>query len=233
VGTDSAIKIMNVGASGGNAIVHFAGRNAFQPAWSPGRDYISFSLASQDGLEAEIWVAASDGANPYRITQGNYDVRSTWSPDGTMIAFERDGQGIYKVPSSGSSGATPLFTDPMLAPAAPDWGKDAQGTERIVFQAYQAPQGPTFYGYRIARIDATGSAASLRWLTYNGSQIGDYAPKWSPDGTKILFVRETQSGSGLRKVENSTASPGPTIPPGPDASEGIGAGATEVLGADW
>ena len=59
----------------------------------------------------------SDGTNPLRLTNGNYDWYPAWSPDGQKIAFERDHK-IYIMNSDGSgitqvtknSGSYPIWT---------------------------------------------------------------------------------------------------------------------------
>jgi Tol biopolymer transport system component len=56
------------------------------PAWSPDGNWIAFT-SSVEG-DADIWVIASTGGTPVRITQDPADETDpTWAPDGQSLAY--------------------------------------------------------------------------------------------------------------------------------------------------
>jgi Tol biopolymer transport system component len=67
---------------------------------------------------------AADGSNPTRLTYDNVsDSGSSWSPDGTKIAFSSAKDGnleIYLMNAADGSGQTRL-TNNTAAEAEPDW----------------------------------------------------------------------------------------------------------------
>ncbi len=70
---------------------------------SPDGARVVFSLGwgSKEGElpVADLWVVATDGGSPRRLTSGeSNDVSPVWSPDGSMVAFisDRAASGMYR-----------------------------------------------------------------------------------------------------------------------------------------
>jgi len=154
--------------------------------------------------DSEIFTINTDGSGLRRVTNNQFwDLYPVWSPDGERIAFlsKRDGDlDIYVVGADGSN-EQELY-DSGSNDADIDWSGN-----RIVFTS----------GFRIWGMDDNGTAATQitnpanagEWGTAN-LPIGDYDPRLSPDGSKIVFERledpNTTNGAYNLFVINSDGS---------------------------
>ena len=170
-------------------------------SWSPDGSKIAFD--SHWPPPHGIWVMDADGSN---ITQLTYppgsiiDIAPSWSPDGSKIAFHSTRGPV------GGSDATPFKIYVMDADGsnltrltegvyrgedrqrdeAPSWSPDGS---KIVFRSCSYGGGATgFTGCRIYVMDVDGSNQTPLAGVDSWSQIGDLAPSWSPDGSKIVFL---------------------------------------------
>jgi Tol biopolymer transport system component len=90
--------------------------NDWHFAWSPDGSLIAFTSLQADG--GGIYVMATDGCNPTRLTKSAMDSHPVWSPDGMLIAFEsaRDGLSEIWVMNADGSGQARLTNN-----QATDW----------------------------------------------------------------------------------------------------------------
>jgi Tol biopolymer transport system component len=140
-------------------------------------------IAWQKNL-AEIWVMNLNGSNPHRVIEA-FVHGPTWSPDGTMLAFDCSvgGEiGICTANADGSSGNTLVAA--LQGAAQPDWSPD--GT-KIIFQAQEVGENDSdIYVVTLAN----GQILNLT----NTPDRSEQFPRWSPDGTKFAFWSEAPSG---------------------------------------
>lgn len=98
-GTGPDIWVMDAG-DGGNAMNLTSQENVSQnsPAWSPlqiGGGYRIAYVQAENG-EAHIWSMKADGTDRRQITGGPfYDDQPSWSPNGSTIAFQRNGAAVF------------------------------------------------------------------------------------------------------------------------------------------
>jgi Tol biopolymer transport system component len=169
------------------------------PKTVPGRNGKIVFSSNRDG-NYEICTMEADGSNVQRLTNNPaYDSGPKWSPDGTKIAFtsNRDDSSvgctsggvckseIYVMNADGTNQTrtnNPVFQDF-------DWSPDST---RIVFESYSMIRFPV----NISVMNADGSNVQ-RLTNFPGF---DLSPKWSPDGTKIAFVRTEDFFEGAYNI---------------------------------
>jgi Tol biopolymer transport system component len=138
----------------------------------PGTDgKIAFD-SDRDGNN-EIYTMAADGTGQTRITTNAvFDARPAWSADGKKIAWES--QNAVWVMNADGTGQTQLSPHPAMEPAWSPDGRVAMSMDGGIF---------------VINADGTGG----NQITSQPSGPPDSMPAWSPDGTKIAFMRFTGS----------------------------------------
>jgi len=171
---------------------------ALSSATSPGRNgRIAYMVEDRRG-HWQIWVANSDLSGAKKLTHGRYDSGwAVWSPNGKRFAFDSnrtdhtpnnsrhvndvflmkpDGTGVKKLTDSkGVSG------DAAWSPNGSSIAFDADRGNRKGFSA-------------IYVIRPNGK--KLRRLTNPRPPLSDYKPRFSPDGTHLLFTRAKTPADG-------------------------------------
>jgi len=188
---------------------------------------------SQNGIHT---IRSSDGGGLTQITSnpGGDDVPGSWSSNGKRIVFQRFGpdsyEGVFVVNVNGTG------LKRILPPTVPanccsfDWSP--QGNE-IVFSRHVTPD--VHSSLWIVHSDGTGlheinvqPASACGGANADPDAEGCNSPGWSPDGTKIAFVRSHSNdvdgeiytvnvdGTGLTQVTHAPGSNSPdwgTHPP--------------------
>jgi Tol biopolymer transport system component len=157
------------------------------PAFSPSSTLVAFRQS--DGVRnTGIYAAAVGGEKPVQVTNNPHDCCPTWSPDGDQIAFTRYSDktvSIYLVSALG-------------------------GTERRIYQGTASmgsgiswsPDGKWLAFPESSPADPTRSTVSLLSLADSSTHALtspppgslDHEPSFSPDGTKLAFIRSTVAG---------------------------------------
>ena len=158
------------------------------PAWSPNDEEFAFSR-EEAGIRS-IFVKNIVSGEERRLTTGPYDdIQPAWSPDGMTILFVRSRQRKVKLEPGDVFGS---FSDGDV------WAIDsvAHKETRLIENAFNPDYSPD--GKRIA-FDASWAGPRRIWAVdsqgYNPQQltsdssegISHVRPRWSPDGTKVVF----------------------------------------------
>ena len=143
--------------------------------WSPDGRLIAFVRVYADASDAqEVWVMRRDGTDRRRIATGAQDVR--WSADGKALLFSASyplAPGLYRVKVAGG--------DPVRI------GDKFDETED-----FREPGGK-----RVLDLDLDRGKLVVSRLDGSGKKVltephQDAAPRWSPDGTRIAFIRGSE-----------------------------------------
>jgi Tol biopolymer transport system component len=146
------------------------------PAWSPDGGTILFE-SDRDG-KFGIYSIRSDGTGLRRLTPGDVNaVQPTWSPDGRRIVYSSEAH-LYVMNADGSN-PTRITNEETRKDFVPSFSPDAQW---VTFGSQDAANRARYY-INVVRADGTG-----RRELSDSSYVSE-GPRWSADGTRILFRR--------------------------------------------
>ncbi|MFI8389008.1 amidohydrolase family protein [Streptomyces sp. NPDC085540] len=166
-------------------------------------------------IQGVLWSLPPDGSPATPLTPPDLEPgRPVFSPDGHQVALSAYRGGTFHiwVMNADGSGLRPL-TDGPFDHRAPAWSPDGR---TLAFCSERGGDPVAGSPYRIWTVTVTGG--SPRRLTGLPGQDGpgqdgeweDFDPVWSPDGSRVLFVRGTPTGETLtaRTIASVAAEPG-------------------------
>lgn len=159
---------------------------------APGAARVVFTTQGPEDLQPVVTVADAELSQVRRLVPGS---DPAWSPDGTRIAFSRasdDGStGVWVVNADGT-GERRLTVNPRGLDEAPSWSPDGRTIvfSRVRFESTEPEPVPLEDARDLYAVPADGGEPTV--LLGGGSD--DFAPAWSPDGTRLAFTRLAHGG---------------------------------------
>ncbi|CAN5497806.1 hypothetical protein BH23CHL2_BH23CHL2_06520 [soil metagenome] len=166
-------------------------------SWTPDGELITFT-SDRDG-NWELYTMTAEGENIIRLTNTPHNEGwPSWTPDGEQIVFSSDETGtseIYIMDANGSN-VRQLTDRPDTFDTYPYVSPD--GT-KIAFssQNIQVNEGEIYVmdidGENVTRLTSTAAL--------------NYAPSWSPDGSKIVFVSDRGGNHDIYVMDADGSNP--------------------------
>src|SRR6266852_5778347 len=184
-------EIFTIAAEHGDAtrVTHSYSRET-DPMWSPDGKWIAY-LSDQGGHDS-VWVADAEGNNAKKLTDtDNEKLRVGWMPDSKAVYFTSSDHGLYVVDAGG--GQTRKI-------AANDAGN--------ILGAEVSPDGKWF---AYAKQDHDLRAHVFIVSAQGGEEhrlnddllFSTLAPRWTPDGKKLIFLGGYVQGGSATLRENA------------------------------
>jgi ell wall binding domain 2 (CWB2)/WD40-like Beta Propeller Repeat len=212
-GSSFGISVAN--ADGSDAHVVWSGSKGvilpdlgFFASWAPDSSSLAFDAFPAGCLEGEctlpmqVWVVNADGTGLHQVPGAADIPHVTWSPDGQWLL----GDGLAEIHPDGTGRHNVGPADATF----PVWSPDGSQI------AYEKGKGDTVAGTALWIVNADGSADHA--ADSPPGQDYDAQPQWLPDGSGLVFTRETvgsslsnitasiqtvkSDGTGLRKLAN-------------------------------
>jgi Tol biopolymer transport system component len=187
------------------------------PAWSPDGSMLAFCAFREPAFENKVFTVGTDGMSLAKLSGADDDDCSpAWSPDGATIAvdsIDEEFRGDIVLLAADGSTRTPILTagdtkDPNWDPTGAELAFSRRTNKRTdVYTANADGSGLTQVTHTV-----------LRW---------EFAPVWSPDGTRIAFSR-TGGTNSLTIQDLWTIAPDGTDPDRVTNSQGV-----DELAPDW
>jgi TolB protein len=172
--------VMTVHADGTNLKTVAKGKN---PAWSRDGRELAFAVETAPG-ESEIWIADADSNQARRLTSGD---DPSWSPNSPFIVYVKS-RTEHRTLRSDAEGKETFAANVTYQEL---WVMNVEsGTETKLTEG-EYPQRQI--GLLLAEWERKG-VPSANYVVEGVTS--DYSPEWSPDGSRILFTRNTNEEHG-------------------------------------
>jgi Tol biopolymer transport system component len=196
-------------------------------AWSPDGTRIAFASAHRSGTRLGVINADGSGSRTLASSLNEDFPTPSWSPDGTRVTFVRgeSDRSLLSVVDADGTGLRTLrhisldTNEGGLPRWSPDGRRiayvDATGGRFQVFTVRPDGHGRRRVGTRLACVGIARGVAGPRFavnvvglggrirrsLPPGGSRAALAAPTWSPNATKLTYLRPRRNGAALHVID--------------------------------
>jgi Tol biopolymer transport system component/DNA-binding winged helix-turn-helix (wHTH) protein len=182
--------------------------NTATPAFSLDGNFVAFFREHSQPGQSGIYVTPVGSNQLMQLTSNEHDRSPVWSPDGRWIAFSRfanHGYSIHLVAANGGREQKRNAEEKVAATSAAFTFTSNGTAERELTTGGVVPRHAELDwspdGRFIAFAGASGiyllslKNSTVRRVTNPPEMVEDWGPSLSPDGQKIMFVRNRQIGA--------------------------------------
>lgn len=196
--------LMNADGSKQHLLYTDPSNGEFAPSFSPDGTHVAFTLCPDAVSACAIYTIKTDGTALSPVTRLDardevFDFSPQYSPDGKTIAFagfnrpEPDSVAVYLVNANG--GAVRQITDTAFGASDPDWSPDGS---YLVVTSEEAIWSMKRDGTDLVRLSSP-------------ARSHDGLARWSPDGTRIVFERDSPNFANYYVVTMNANGSNPTV----------------------
>ena len=183
----SGRQIVEVNRTGGETLVYPQYADFLTPRWSPTQDRIA--VVKRDAGVEQVWIYDVRSQTFSQLTTEGRNVRPSWSPDGTRIAFysaRGDSAHLYWMPADRSAPAEHVADgEEANEISATFWTRDGAW---IVVDGGSGPED----------IYAIGTGTDRKKKTVVATPANEEAGVVSPDGKWLAYVSD--EGGGVNQI---------------------------------
>lgn len=174
-------------------------------AWSPDGTRVSYTERAPQYFSGKLKIANFDAATgrvksePVELYTASLDRgggwtigRAAWTPDAKQLAVLLQNTGwdkVYLIPASG--GAPKQITDGEWEDDAPVFSRDGKWMAIVSNQRSREERNIRIVPFDEKAVDADRVRSQEKQLVAAGNPGFETNPQWSPDGSKIYFIRSS------------------------------------------
>ena len=163
-----------------------------EPVWSPDGKWIAY--VSDEGGRDSVWVADAEGNNAKKLTDTDNEKLSVgWMADSKAVYFTSSDHGLYVVDASGGQSRKIVSNDTgniLGVSVSPDGKWFAYAKQDHDFRAH------------VYIVSAQGGEEHR---LNDDLLFSTLAPRWTPDGKKLIFLGGFVQGGSATLRENAAA----------------------------